>query len=129
MSTKAYVLDAWAWIEYFRGTKSGSEVREHIEKKNEIITNTVTIAEVISKFEREGLDSDAAYQAIISLSKILAPMEAFAKSAGALHAEIKKTQPNFSLGDAFVLQSARSLGVKVLTGDPDFKNIKDVELL
>jgi predicted nucleic acid-binding protein len=49
--------------------------------------------------------------------------------AGEIHAIEKKLSPNFSLPDSFVLQLARKLGAKVLTGDPDFRKVKEAELI
>lgn len=42
---------------------------------------------------------------------------------------LKKSKLNFSLGDAFVLQSAKSVHAKVLTGDLDFEGVKEAEML
>ena len=47
--------------------------------------------------------------------------------AGLLHARVRKGSPNFSLGDAFVLQLARKPRGKVMTGDPDFRGIREAE--
>ena len=63
------------------------------------------------------------------MSKIIIGSPEFAKEVGVLHAEVKKKIPNFSLGDAFVLQTAKSLNAKVLTGDPDFRSIKEALML
>jgi predicted nucleic acid-binding protein len=52
-----------------------------------------------------------------------------ALEVGKLHSTVKRSHPNFSLADAFVLHAARSLKAKVLTGDPDFKGIDDAVLL
>jgi predicted nucleic acid-binding protein len=125
----SYVLDSWAWIEYLRGSEAGQLVKREFELGNEIFTNVVSMAEIISKFRREGLDSESAWHAVTSLSKTVVVQESDAKEAGTIHATIKKTTPNFSLGDAFVLQTARKQGCRVLTGDPDFKRVKEARML
>ena len=43
--------------------------------------------------------------------------------------QVKKKIPNFSLCDAFVLQTAKSNDARVLTGDPDFRGIKEALML
>lgn len=123
-----YVVDAWAWIEYFDATKYGLKAKEVIEKC-EIFTNAITISELVSKFLREGKDPVEMFNAVVSLSKIIEIDANSAREIGQLHYEIKRTRSNFSFGDASVLQTARRLNAKVLTGDPDFKGIKDAEML
>jgi predicted nucleic acid-binding protein len=125
----SYVLDAWAWVEYLKGTESGKLVRKELELGNEVLTSVISVAELISKFRREGLDCEGAWRAVTSLSKTVPVKEADAKEAGMIHASTKKTTPNFSLADAFVLQAARTKGFRVLTGDPDFKRVKEARML
>lgn len=127
MSIK-YVIDAWAWLEYLNGSNLGLKVKELIKNGN-VFTSAVTVAEVISKVERKGMDTSVAFNAITSLSKIIEIDEFFSREAGLLHADIKKSRPNFGLADSFVLQAAINLHAKVLTGDPDFKGLKITEML
>ncbi len=123
-----YVIDAWAWMEYLDGSEAGNTAKANIEGGNSF-TNIVTVAEVVSRVARREGDVDAAFNFIVSLSRIVTGDENFAKRAGLLHNQIKKSKHNFSFGDAFVLQTAKDLGAKVLTGDPDFDGIKEAEML
>ena len=41
-----YVIDSYAWIEYFMGTQTGEKVKSIIEGMEEKITPTICIAEV-----------------------------------------------------------------------------------
>src|SRR3990172_1972732 len=124
-----FVVDSWAWVEYLRGTSRGEQVHKKIDSRAELLTHVVTLAELTSKFRRQGLDVEAAWQAVRALSKILTIDETDAKNAGVLHATIKQSRANFSLADAFVLQAARKLHCKILTGDPDFRGMKDAIML
>jgi predicted nucleic acid-binding protein len=123
-----YVIDAWAWIEYFDATKHGLKAKEIIENC-EIFTNAITISELVSKFLKKGKDPDGMFNAVLSLSKIIDIDAELAKEIGRLHYEVRKTESNFSFADASVLQTARDLNATVLTGDPDFKRLKGVEML
>lgn len=123
-----FVIDSWAWVEYLRGSKAGEKVRNAVEQK-ELITNAVTIAEIVSKFSRERMDVDVAWRAITTLSKIIRLDETDAKNAGLVHASLKEKRSGFSLADAFVLRTARRMKAKVLTGDPDFVGIKEAIML
>ena len=118
------MTDSWVRIEYLEGSDIGRKVKEIIENED-IFTSMVTVAEVTSKMSRMGKDVNAVFSSITSLSKIIVGSPELAKEVGVLHSEVKKKIPNFSLGDAFVLQTAKSINAKVLTGDPDFDGIKE----
>jgi len=125
-----YVIDAYAWISYLIGEKTGKFVAEIIEDtQNEIFTNPVTLAEVISIIKRENRDYDESYKIILSLSKIYTVDIVFAKEVGLLHAEIKKEIKDFGLADVFVLLTARKLNAKVLTGDKHFEGFEESVLI
>ncbi len=121
-----FVIDSWAWVEYLRGSSRGGRVRELLEeKKNELFTHAVSVAEVVSKLRRANLDYGEAWRAIASNSKIVIPSGADAFETGLLHASMKRERRNFSLADTFVLLSARQNRARVLTGDPDFSGLTD----
>ncbi len=129
MFMNKFVIDAWAWIEYMRGSPSGLKIKQSIGGDGELWTSIVTLSEVVSKYRRYGRDDEVAVNAITSLSRIVVPDKADAVEVGRLHSETKKGSPNFSLADAFVLQAARSLNASILTGDPDFEGLGDAVIL
>ena len=125
-----YVIDSWAWIEYLEGSKSGLKVKDLIlDQANEIFTHAVSAAEIISKAKRRGKDVEAIWQAINSNSKLVSFGADESKEVGLVHAEIKSKNKNFGLADSFVLTLAKKLNAKVITGDPDFKNIMGVMMV
>jgi predicted nucleic acid-binding protein len=125
-----HVVDAYAWIEYLIGSESGAKVNAVLEKEtNEIYTCAVTVAEVISKVAREGREVQVAYDILLSNSQIIDVDEELSKETGLLHAEMRKTEKDFGLADAYVLATARKLKSKVLTGDAHFKSVKDAIIL
>jgi predicted nucleic acid-binding protein len=124
-----WIADSWAWVEYIRGSDKGTKLRDELERGSEIFTHPVTIAELVSKFKRENLDAEIAWKAVNSTSKVITVDSLDAKEAGLTHASTKAKKPNFSLADAFVLQSARKLNCRILTGDPDFDGIAEAFLL
>jgi hypothetical protein len=89
----------------------------------------VTVAEITSKLSRAGKDVNTVFSSIASLSKIIVGNPEFAKGVGILHSQVKKEIPNFNLGGAFVLHTARTSNAKVLTGGHDFKTIKGAVML
>jgi len=123
------VLDAWAWVEYLSGSESGRKVDEAIQGSQEIWVSVASVAEVASKYRRSGRDEAPAMRAITTVSKVGELGLEDAIQAGKIHAELKRKVPNFSLADSFVLQLARKVGARVLTGDPDFNGLKEAELI
>lgn len=125
-----YVVDAYAWIEYLIGSEAGEKVRAVLEGEGgEVYTCAVTVAEVISKTAREGRNFEAAFDIIVSNSDVVDVDEDISREAGVLHAEMRKTERDFGLADAYVLVTARKIKSKVLTGDPHFKGIKEAILI
>lgn len=125
-----YVVDAYAWIEYLIGSESGAKVNAVLEKEtNEIYTCAVTVAEVISKVAREGREVQVAYDVLLSNSQIIDVNEELSKETGLLHAEMRKTEKDFGLADAYVLATARKLKSKILTGDAHFKSVKEAIII
>ncbi len=125
-----YLIDAWAWVEYFIGSEFGARVNEILhEEENEVYTCAITVAEVISKTAREGKDPKTAYALLSSNSQIIKVDEELSVIAGILHCEMRKTLKDFGLADAYVLAVARKLKLKILTGDPHFKGIKEAMLI
>ena len=124
------VIDAHAWIEYFIGSDKGNEVKKIVESENnEVFTSIITIAEVVSITKRENRDAEQKYLDMVNLSKIYGINLDLAKEAGILHAEVRKTIKDFGLADAIVLSTARKLGAKIVTGDPQFKGFKEAILI
>lgn len=125
-----FVLDSYAWIEYFIGSQRGSKVKEYIESPdNEIFTSIITIAEISSITKRENRDVEDVFVNINNLSEIYNINSEFAKEAGILHAEIRKKIKDFGMADTVILLTARKLNAKVITGDPHFKDFKEAVLI
>lgn len=125
-----YILDTFAWIEYFEGSKQGKKVEEFItDHENEIFTCAAMIAEIVSKAKRTGKDATVACAAIETLSKVIEVDNELAKLAGILHAEQKIKMVDFGMMDAFLLAASKRMGATIVTGDPHFKKMENVEFL
>src|SRR3989338_3278119 len=105
---KTFVIDAYAWIEYFDGSKQGEKVKAIVENfYNRTYTNTLTIAELSSFFTRKSKSFDEPKKIIFSLSTHYPIDLKFAEEAGILYAKVKKERKNMSLADVFVLLTAQ----------------------
>ena len=121
-----FILDAYAWIEYFEGSEKGRKVAATVENgPHEVFTSSATAAEVVSKFLRSGRDVKIALNGMNSLSSVLNITKEIGLEAGRIHFEAKKANKEFGMLDSFVLATAKSIGAKVLTGDEDFRPFKE----
>src|SRR3989338_5000784 len=120
-----YVVDSWAWVEYLDGSQKGLKVKDLVESNpSRTHTCSVSLAEVLSKFTRQGKDPELAWIAIRGLSKIVSVDGELARRAAVLHAKMRERISDFGLADAFVMATAEKLDAKIVTGDPHFTNVK-----
>jgi predicted nucleic acid-binding protein len=125
-----YIVDAWAWIEYFRGTEYGAKLNDIVDDTtNDIYTCAITVAEIISKTARDNQDVEAAYSMLLSNSQIIKLDEQISKQAGLLHVKMRQTSKDFGIADAFILAAANKLEAKIVTSDPHFKGLKNVIMI
>lgn len=123
------LLDSFAWMEYFMGTHKGEKVKRFVEDNSQLYTSPIVIAEIYSKSLRTDGNAQERTDFIIKRCAVVILDEKIAIEAAKIHAEKKVKFPDFGLADAIILASARSRNMKVLTGDPHFKNFKDAVML
>ena len=120
------VIDASAWVEYFDGSILGEKVKELVEStEHQVFTNVLTIAELSSHYQKKKVDFGKVREIIISLSSIFPIDISFAEEAGTLHAEQRRERKSISLGDIFVLLTARKISGKIVTKDEDFRGLSE----
>jgi predicted nucleic acid-binding protein len=127
------VVDTYAWIEIFIGSKNGEKAKEILQKSDEIYTPDIVIAEIARKYLREGVKEQTIFErltAIEETSDIIPIDKNIAVESAKCYLELlekAKTdglkQP--SLFDAIVLATARTFNAKLVTGDEHFKNIQE----
>ena len=125
--TSKYVLDSYAWVEYFKGTKSGKKVKEILENNN-CFTPTIVIAELSDTYSREGYDFwEKDLEFILENSSSLELNIEIALNAGKIKQAVRKKYKNkFGLADAIILSTARTINAMVVTGDQHFKQLNNV---
>jgi predicted nucleic acid-binding protein len=126
-----YILDSYAWIEYFSGTKKGEIVREIIEDKgNEVYTSSLAFAEITIKLLKSGKDPAEAHMFLTLSSKELPVDTEVAKEAAYLYVEKRKKFKDIGIVDVIIMTQARRNGLTILTGDDEyFKGEKNTILL
>ncbi len=131
MSSK-YVIDAYAWIEYFRASEYGEVAKEYIESADSV-TPSIVVAEISRKLQKEiELGNETPEGRLKRLEFINATSQVveldfdLAVTAGKTDCDMKKKEKGWGLADSIVLCTARSIKGKVVTGDEHFRGLKEV---
>jgi len=117
------LIDSWAWIEYFKGSKVGEKARKYIEGKEKAIISAINIAEVyrwILRFYDEKIAKEK-----INVMKercFIIPVD---EEIAIMAAKIRYKE-KFGLGDAIIYATAKKENAFILTGDDDFRNKENV---
>lgn len=123
-----YVIDSYAWIEYFMGTITGEKVKPIIESQEEKITPTICLAEIYGKTMRvENWDLAEKQRIFIKEKSLLAPLdEAIALEAARVQNKMKKEIDGWGLADSIVYATGLVKSAEFVTGDEHFKKLKNV---
>lgn len=128
------VVDSYAWIEYFLGTRRGAFVEKAILEAQEAYTPAIVLAEIAAKYGREGAPKQAIKERLklISETTVITPITIDtateipkAKTDLQKNAQKLGLKQKPSLADAIILATARKLEAHVLTRDQHFKNLKE----
>lgn len=117
-------FDSWAWVEYFRGSRAGTAVKELLEGQEVLFTPSVCLAEIKAKYLREEHDPANRLRFIKSRTSIIDVDMSVAEAA----ADLKVLQ-GLHIVDAMVLASARARNTELLTGDRHFRGLANVIML
>ena len=117
-------FDSWAWVEYFRGSRAGQEVRRLLEGDEVLFTPSVCLAELKAKYLTEGHDPADRLGFIKSRTSIVEVDGAVAEEAADL-----KVRHRLHMVDAIVLASSKARGADLVTGDKHFRGIPGVVML
>lgn len=123
-----YVLDTYAWKEYFDGTEKGKRVASLFHNAS-VGTSVLVLAELSDLFERSQLDFDIPLHFIQATSAIVPLTPEIAIKAGKFKTQQRKNIKYFGLVDALIYLTAQAHHAKLVTSDPHFSTVKDVLLL
>jgi predicted nucleic acid-binding protein len=123
-----YVIDSYAWIEYFMGTEAGEKAKPIIESSEEKITPTICLAEVYAKtLKVENEELAEKERAFIKEKSALATLdEPIAVECAKVQNKMKKEVNEWGLADSIVYATALLKKAEVVTGDKHFKRLKNV---
>jgi len=127
-----YIVDSYAWLEYFMGTIAGEKAKKIIDSsEEEKLTPTICMAEIYAKVLRvDGVERAELQRAFIKLRSAVVPLtEEIAVEAAKIDVEMKKTVPGWGLADSIVLGTAKGKKAKVLTGDEHFLDMPETAFI
>ena len=123
-----YVVDSYAWIEYFMGTRMGETVKSLIENSEEKFTPTICLAEVYGKtLKVESQELAKKQRAYIKEKSALVFLdETIAVESARLNVKMRKEIDGWGLADSIVYATATIKKAEVVTGDEHFKKLENV---
>jgi PIN domain nuclease of toxin-antitoxin system len=127
-----YIIDSYAWLEYFMGSEAGRKVEEIIDNEaDEKLTPSICLAETYAKIlKTEDNEKAELRRAFIkSRSALISLDEDLAVEAAKTDVAMKKKVQNWGLADSIVLSTARDRKGKVVTGDPHFRELDDAHMI
>lgn len=123
-----YVIDSYAWIEYFMGTQAGKKTKPIIDSSEEKITPTICLAEVYAKtLKVESQELAEKQRVFIKEKSALAVLdEPIAVESARIQTKMKKEIDGWGLADSIVYATALLKKAEVVTGDEHFRKLKNV---
>lgn len=123
-----YLLDTWAWIEFYIGSEKGKKIYQKLESGQKCYTSIISLAEMSDNYESGNLKSDNRWEEIRNFvetkTELVGLNPHICSKAGKIKQEEREKFPDFGLMDAIILATAREKNLKVITGD---KHLKDKE--
>lgn len=127
-----YIIDSYAWIEYFMGTEPGRKVREIIDSEtDEKLTPSICLAETYAKILKTEDEEKAELRRafIKSRSALVSLTEDLAVDAAKTDVTMKNKVKGWGLADSIVLSTARNRKGTVVTGDQHFRGLAEVHMI
>ena len=127
-----YVMDSYAWLEYFMGTEAGNKVKQIVDNEaDEKLTPSICLTETYAKILRtEDEDKAELRRTFIKSRSALIPLdEDLAVEAARIDVAMKKKVQGWGLADSIVLSTARHRNAKVVTGDAHFRRLPEAHMI
>jgi predicted nucleic acid-binding protein len=121
-----YVIDTYAWVEYFRGTDKGKKLKSLLEQNHRFFTPVCCIFELRSWALSDSLDFTRILNVVRSVSGIEPINDDDWEEAAVVRHKHRKTIKDFGLVDALIVVVQQNRHAKVISGDRHFKTLKNV---
>ena len=125
-----YIIDSYAWVEYFLGSEKGSILKKlFLNAENSFLTVECCLAELKGWALKNNQDFEKIFTIIRANSSIVKIGENDWILAADHRFEQRKTQPDFGLIDAVLLAKQEERRCTIISGDKHFKKLKKVLFL
>ena len=125
-----FIIDTYAWVEYFIGSKEGQRVKELFEnRKNKFVTMECCLAELRGWCIRNNIKFQEILGIVETNSEVLPVSRNNWVNAAFIKSEMMKTIRDFGLIDSILVAKQKELKCKIITADKHFKNLKGIEFL
>jgi len=118
------LLDSFAWIEYFMGSKSGSKMRDYIEGNEPLYIPSICLTEIKSRYLKDKKDPTARLKLVTERSFVI-PLS---MEMALLAADIKQRCRLHTIG-SIVYATSQHRNLILVTGDHHFKDLPNVEMV
>jgi len=130
-----YVIDAYAWVEYFRASEAGKKAKDYIES-GKAATPTIVVAELYKKLLKEiELGNETLEEAERRLDFVRGTTRSvdlnfeLAKKSAKVDLEMRKRSKGWRLADSIILAAARTAAAEVVTGDEHFRGLPEAIMI
>lgn len=120
------LLDSWAWLELFQGSEKGRQVLDLVKKAEGVFTTTANVYEVMYRVRDD--KGEAASEEKKEFIQHHAVIQDITLEVAVSAVGLRKKEKLAAM-DSFALAGALLLDAKLVTGDPDFKNVKNIVYL
>ena len=122
-----YIVDTWAWIEYFIGSKEGLILKKLLgNKNNKLISMECTASELKIYCLRANEDFSRMYNALKRNSVIWPVLTNNWLDAAEIRHETRKKVKDFGLIDSILVAKQNELKCMIVSGDEHFKGLRNV---
>lgn len=122
-----YLIDTYAWIEYFRGSKQGLILKKLFTNiKNKFVTMECCLAELRGYCLKNNFDFNKMYDIVKKNSFVFPVLREHWINAAKIRFEMRKKLKNFGLIDSILMAKQEELKCKIVSGDYHFKNSKNI---
>lgn len=123
-----HCLDTSAWLEFFNAGPHGPRIRELLEQ-GEVLTPANVAAELLEAARRRRVNTKTFLEFLEARSTVVPLTGELARAAGRINAAYAADESAWTLTESWVLATARSRHARLLTSDPVYEGLANVEIL
>lgn len=124
-----FCLDTSAWLEYLNAGVHGPTIKKLLEDPVEVLTPAIVVAQVIEAARRRRENSREFLEFLQSKTTVAPVTAEIARLAGKINATRSTPSSTWTMFESMILATARHHHARLVTSDPIFAGIAQVDLL